>query len=146
MAIFLLINYPSFRSLRSRIYLDPMRCSSIFPDTNTSREYAVPDMTKSSVIVNIPPPPPPPRRPNIYGVNPSMTLAGSGPYYTISDIPNIQGVSGNNLYAVPNSEMLWKEDYSVMEFPRENLKFLEKLGEGQFGEVGTLKRHYTESL
>lgn len=75
-----------------------------------------------------------------------MTLAGSGPYYTISDIPNIQGVSGNNLYAVPNSEMLWKEDYSVMEFPRENLKFLEKLGEGQFGEVGTLKRHYTESL
>ena len=38
------------------------------PDTNTSREYAIPGEfmtmphpTKSSVIVNIPPPPPPPR-------------------------------------------------------------------------------------
>ena len=47
-----------------------------------------------------------------------------------------QGVSGNNLYSVPNTDhVLWKEDFSVMEFPRENLKFLEKLGEGQFGEV-----------
>ena len=102
------------------------------PDTNTSREYAVPDITKSSVIVNIPPPPPPPRRPHtIYGLKP----LNAGSYYSVSDVPNIQGVSGNNLYSVPHSEMLWKEDFSVMEFPRENLKFVEKLGEGQFGEV-----------
>ena len=32
-------------------------------------------------------------------------------------------------------DTLWTEDFSVMEFPRENLRFVEKLGEGQFGEV-----------
>ena len=111
----------------------------LFSDTNTSREYAVPDMSKSSVIVNIPPPPPPPpRRPhNIYGVNPAVPL-NVAPYCATNDVPNIQGVSGNNLYAVPNTEMLWKEDFNVMEFPRDNLKFIEKLGEGQFGEVRPL--------
>lgn len=46
-----------------------------------------------------------------------------------------QGVSGSNVYAAPNLDLLWKDDYSVMEFPKGNLKFLEKLGEGQFGEV-----------
>ena len=46
-----------------------------------------------------------------------------------------QGVSGSNVYAAPNLDLLWKDDFSLMEFPKENLKFLEKLGEGQFGEV-----------
>ena len=46
-----------------------------------------------------------------------------------------QGVSGNSAYAAPNTDLLWKEDLAVIEFPREHLKFLEKLGEGQFGEV-----------
>ena len=40
------------------------------------------------------------------------------------------------MYAAPNLDLLWKDDFSLMEFPKENLKFLEKLGEGQFGEVG----------
>ena len=45
-------------------------------------------------------------------------------------------MSGNTVYAVPNNiDFSWQEDLSVMEFPRENLKFVEKLGEGQFGEV-----------
>ena len=39
------------------------------------------------------------------------------------------------MYAAPNLDLLWKDDFSLMEFPKENLKFLEKLGEGQFGEV-----------
>ena len=57
--------------------------------------------------------------------------------YTSDFVFVLQGVSGNNLYSVPNADhVLWKEDFSVMEFPRENLKFQEKLGEGQFGEVG----------
>ena len=47
----------------------------------------------------------------------------------------LQGVSGSNVYAAPNLDLLWKDDFSLMEFPKENLKFLEKLGEGQFGEV-----------
>ena len=44
-------------------------------------------------------------------------------------------MSGNSAYAAPNTDLLWKEDLAVIEFPREHLKFLEKLGEGQFGEV-----------
>ena len=47
---------------------------------------------------------------------------------------SLQGVSGNTVYACP-SNLLWKEDLNVIEFPRESLKFVEKLGEGQFGEV-----------
>ena len=107
----------------------------------------MPDLTKSAMIVNIPPEPyyptstyghtmavpPPQHRPPV----------PPDPHYAASDIVeslNIQGVSGNNVYAVPNPEMqnLWKEDLAVMEFPRENLKFLEQLGEGQFGEVDIL--------
>ncbi len=56
-----------------------------------------------------------------------------------SDIlfPNIflQGLTGNSTYAAPSTDLLWKEELAVIEFPRENLKFMEKLGEGQFGEV-----------
>ena len=49
---------------------------------------------------------------------------------------SVLGVSGNTVYAVPNNlDLTWKEDLSVMEFPRDNLHFVEKLGEGQFGEV-----------
>ena len=46
-----------------------------------------------------------------------------------------QGVSGNSIYSVPNAELLLSLDVSVNEFPRENLRFVEVLGEGQFGEV-----------
>ena len=54
-------------------------------------------------------------------------------------LSHCQGFSGNSLYAVPgNLDLVWKEELSVMEFPRENLQFREKLGEGQFGEVGGL--------
>ena len=44
-------------------------------------------------------------------------------------------MSGNNVYAVPNVELLLSIDVSVTELPRENLRFIEVLGEGQFGEV-----------
>ena len=45
-------------------------------------------------------------------------------------------MSGNNVYAVPNEELLLSIEVSVNEFPRENLRFIEVLGQGQFGEVG----------
>ena len=55
----------------------------------------------------------------------------------------LQGLSGNSLYAVPNNmDLLWKEEISVMEFSRENLQFVEKLGEGQFGEVSQSENAY----
>ena len=46
----------------------------------------------------------------------------------------LQGLVGNSVYAVP-SELLLKEEFAVMDFPRQNLQPLEKLGQGQFGEV-----------
>lgn len=61
--------------------------------------------------------------------------------YNVTEIVkpcNLQGVSGNTVYAVPPSIDLLKieaEDPKLPEVPRERLKFQEKLGEGQFGEV-----------
>ena len=49
-----------------------------------------------------------------------------------------QGVSGNSVYSIPNAELLLSIDLSIVEFPRENLRFVEVLGEGQFGEVISL--------
>ncbi|KAL8625922.1 hypothetical protein ACOMHN_012514 [Nucella lapillus] len=124
------------------------------------RDYAVPDLTKSALVVKLPPRPP--RAPSS-----ASTGSGSGatamtdlvkggpppPNYdalyaaadivsaTASNIPSLQGVSGNNVYAVPNADLLLSIDYSVMEFPRENLRFVQVLGEGQFGEV-----HLCEAL
>ena len=46
-----------------------------------------------------------------------------------------QGVSGNSVYSIPNAELLLSIDLAIVEFPRENLRFVEVLGEGQFGEV-----------
>ena len=38
--------------------------------------------------------------------------------------------------------IMFKDDFSVIEFSRENLKFVEKLGEGQFGEVSDLIKNW----
>jgi len=55
----------------------------------------------------------------------------------VPNIPSLQGVSGNNVYAVPNSDILVSSvDCALVEFPRRNLRFVEVLGEGEFGEVG----------
>lgn len=57
----------------------------------------------------------------------------------VPNIPSLQGVSGNNVYAVPNSDILVSSvDCALVEFPRRNLRFVEVLGEGEFGEVGLL--------
>ena len=102
------------------------------------RDYAVPDVTKSALVVNLPPRPPrgatnaldkpPPNYDALYAAADIVNAPAS-------NIPSLQGVSGNNVYAVPNADLLLSIDYSVMEFPRENLRFVEVLGEGQFGEV-----------
>ncbi|GCB63055.1 hypothetical protein scyTo_0011562 [Scyliorhinus torazame] len=59
------------------------------------------------------------------------------PHYAEADIINLQGVTGNNTYAVPaiTIDALAGKDIGVGEFPRQQLIFREKLGEGQFGEV-----------
>ncbi|KAL3871837.1 hypothetical protein ACJMK2_039809 [Sinanodonta woodiana] len=53
----------------------------------------------------------------------------------VHNIPSMQGMSGNNIYAVPNADLMASIDYSLIEFPRRSLRFVEVLGKGQFGEV-----------
>ncbi|XP_052828814.1 discoidin domain-containing receptor 2 isoform X2 [Octopus bimaculoides] len=111
--------------------------------TNDSRDYAVPDVTKSSLTVSLPPRPPrPPKGTPIMGNTldkppnyEALYAAADIVNVHVPNIPSLQGVSGNNIYAVPNADLLLSIDYSVAEFPRDNLKFIEVLGEGQFGEV-----------
>ncbi|CAG5136400.1 unnamed protein product, partial [Candidula unifasciata] len=108
------------------------------------RDYAVPDITKSALVVDLPP----------RVSSPNQITGGDKPpnydaLYAAADIvnvhgtsiPSMQGVSGNNVYSVPNAELLCSIDYSIMELQREDLRFVEVLGEGQFGEV-----HLCEAL
>ncbi|XP_041368248.1 discoidin domain-containing receptor 2-like isoform X2 [Gigantopelta aegis] len=116
-----------------------------------SRDYAVPDVTKSALVVNLPPRParPPMSLPAVQVGSVLDKPPNYDALYAAADIvnvhganvPSMQGVSGNNVYAVPNADLLLSIDYSVLEFPRENLRFVEVLGEGQFGEV-----HLCEAL
>ena len=43
------------------------------------------------------------------------------------------------MYAVPGNLDLVDSDPDIIEFPRDNLRFVEKLGEGQFGEVSVYR-------
>uniref|UniRef100_A0A673LR69 receptor protein-tyrosine kinase n=1 Tax=Sinocyclocheilus rhinocerous TaxID=307959 RepID=A0A673LR69_9TELE len=62
-------------------------------------------------------------------------VGGSVPHYAEADIISLQGVSGNNTYAVPALSATPTDCPLLPELPRERLIFKEKLGEGQFGEV-----------
>ena len=48
---------------------------------------------------------------------------------------SLQGMSGNNVYAELDDYSLWANDLGVTEYAEESLEFVEKIGEGQFGEV-----------
>ena len=131
--------------------------------TDSGGDYAVPDVTKSALVVALPPqvpqqgPPQPPIRTtptlkSVGGTPAVMTSSLDKPptydaLYAAADIVNqmpnlqgvsLQGVSGNNVYAVPNAELLLTLELNVVQFPRENLQFIEVLGEGQFGEVSMI--------
>lgn len=97
--------------------------------------------------MNIPPPPP--------EIPPPEDCCDSGPpppphphprmLYPPSDLvtfPQMQGVSGNVVYAVPNTGAkatpaipLNTNSQALCELPRNQLKVIQKLGQGQFGEV-----------
>uniref|UniRef100_A0AAQ5XKU0 receptor protein-tyrosine kinase n=1 Tax=Amphiprion ocellaris TaxID=80972 RepID=A0AAQ5XKU0_AMPOC len=84
-------------------------------------------------------PPPYPGSPPYPSLSPPVSppLPPSVPHYAEADIVSLQGVSGNNTYAVPalTSSSPGAEAAPLPELPRQCLIFKEKLGEGQFGEV-----------
>ncbi|KAJ8415473.1 hypothetical protein AAFF_G00424530 [Aldrovandia affinis] len=75
--------------------------------------------------------------PDVTQCTPHQCFQSSVPHYAETDIVNLQGVTGSNMYAVPalTVDSLTRKDISAAEFPRHRLLFREKLGEGQFGEV-----------
>ena len=111
-----------------------------FSSGTVLRDYAVPTVSKPTLVVNMPPRPPklavscavidkaPPNYDALYAAADIINVPSS-------NMPSLQGVSGNNVYSVPNFDGLSEVDFSVFEFPREYLRFVEVLGEGQFGEV-----------
>lgn len=84
-------------------------------------------------------PPPYPGSPPYPSLSPPVSppLPPSVPHYAEADIVSLQGVSGNNTYAVPAlaSSSPGADAAPLPELPRQYLIFKEKLGEGQFGEV-----------
>ncbi|XP_067457210.1 epithelial discoidin domain-containing receptor 1 isoform X2 [Thunnus thynnus] len=84
-------------------------------------------------------PPPYPGSPPYPSLSPPVSppLPPSVPHYAEADIVSLQGVSGNNTYAVPAlaSSSPGADASPLPELPRHFLIFKEKLGEGQFGEV-----------
>lgn len=84
-------------------------------------------------------PPPYPGSPPYPTLSPPVSppLPPSVPHYAEADIVSLQGVSGNNTYAVPAlaSSSPGADATPLPELPRQYLIFKEKLGEGQFGEV-----------
>ncbi|MEQ2187367.1 hypothetical protein GOODEAATRI_004009, partial [Goodea atripinnis] len=75
--------------------------------------------------------------PDITQCTPHQSFNNNAPHYAETDIVRLQGVTGSNMYAVPalTVDSLTRKDISAAEFPRHQLIFREKLGEGQFGEV-----------
>nr|XP_015815793.2 discoidin domain-containing receptor 2 isoform X1 [Nothobranchius furzeri]XP_015815794.2 discoidin domain-containing receptor 2 isoform X1 [Nothobranchius furzeri]XP_054586346.1 discoidin domain-containing receptor 2 isoform X1 [Nothobranchius furzeri] len=75
--------------------------------------------------------------PDVTQCTPHQCFNSSAPHYAETDIVRLQGVTGSNMYAVPalTVDSLTRKDISAAEFPRQQLIFREKLGEGQFGEV-----------
>uniref|UniRef100_A0A8D0AL81 receptor protein-tyrosine kinase n=1 Tax=Sander lucioperca TaxID=283035 RepID=A0A8D0AL81_SANLU len=95
--------------------------------------------SRSLVVPSTTQPPPYPGSPPYPSLSPPVSppLPPSVPHYAEADIVSLQGVSGNNTYAVPAlaSSSPGADATPLPELPRQCLIFKEKLGEGQFGEV-----------
>ena len=70
--------------------------------------------------------------------------AGTNPVRALDLVTSVHSHSANSLYPMvcPNMQIMsgslgniWNDCTNLLEFPRSNLHFIEKLGEGQFGEV-----------
>uniref|UniRef100_A0A9J7YSC0 receptor protein-tyrosine kinase n=1 Tax=Cyprinus carpio carpio TaxID=630221 RepID=A0A9J7YSC0_CYPCA len=100
-----------------------------------STACAVDMVDKGLPIQEGPPPYPGAPPPGLAHYGEASGGGGSVPHYAEADIISLQGVSGNNTYAVPALLATPTDCPPLPELPRERLVFKEKLGEGQFGEV-----------
>ncbi|XP_058866796.1 discoidin domain-containing receptor 2-like isoform X1 [Acipenser ruthenus] len=127
----LLLNSPAYHLLLSANSPQPPagKPGGQAKPINTDVGYMEPELLKAPPPYGFPSGAPPPCM--------SPCSSNSVPHYAEADIINLQGVTGNNTYAVPavTVDALAGKDIGVGEFPREHLAFKEKLGEGQFGEV-----------
>ncbi|KAK1896072.1 Epithelial discoidin domain containing receptor 1 [Dissostichus eleginoides] len=139
----LLLNNPAYHLLLS----DHRKGCTPVPNTSQAQEKSlnVPQACGSNMDMEkgFPPtqeePPPYPGSPPYPSLSPPVSppLPPSVPHYAEADIVSLQGVSGNNTYAVPalTSCSPGADGAPLPELPRHFLVFKEKLGEGQFGEV-----------
>lgn len=106
-------------------------------DQRDSTACAIDMVDKGLPIQEGPPPYPGAPPPGLSGAHYGEASGGgaSVPHYAEADIISLQGVSGNNTYAVPALSATPTDCPPLPELPRERLVFKEKLGEGQFGEV-----------
>ncbi|XP_064168489.1 epithelial discoidin domain-containing receptor 1 [Anguilla rostrata] len=139
----LLLNNPAYHLLLSDQRHDPTwlhNCTSAQEKThNVAPQACGFDLDEKVPPAQEEPPPYPgaPPYPQLPSVPPPLLLASgpaSVPHYAEADIISLQGVSGNNTYAVPALSAP-AECPPLPELPRHFLVFKEKLGEGQFGEV-----------
>ncbi|XP_048007914.1 epithelial discoidin domain-containing receptor 1 isoform X2 [Megalobrama amblycephala] len=137
----LLLNNPAYHLLLSDLTHGPNRLTNCHSQQekpqNLSQACAIDMVDKGLPIQEGPPPYPGAPPPGLSGAHYGEASGGGGsvPHYAEADIISLQGVSGNNTYAVPALSATPADCPPLPELPRERLIFKEKLGEGQFGEV-----------
>ncbi|XP_028834728.1 epithelial discoidin domain-containing receptor 1 isoform X2 [Denticeps clupeoides] len=140
----LLLNNPAYHLLLSETRHVAQQLTH-YPSAREKPQNVPPacamDLMKGLPTQEEPPPypgaPPYPQAPSVSPPPPLLSPAGSAsvPHYAEADIVCLQGVSGNNTYAVPALSSSPPDCTPLPELPRQFLVFKEKLGEGQFGEV-----------
>ncbi|KAI7806189.1 epithelial discoidin domain-containing receptor 1 isoform X2 [Triplophysa rosa] len=137
----LLLNNPAYHLLLSDLTHGPNRLTNCHSQQekpqNLSQACAIDMVDKGLPIQEGPPPYPGAPPPGLSGLHYGEASGGGGsvPHYAEADIISLQGVTGNNTYAVPALSATPTDCPPLPELPRERLIFKEKLGEGQFGEV-----------
>ncbi|XP_061632863.1 epithelial discoidin domain-containing receptor 1 isoform X2 [Phyllopteryx taeniolatus] len=137
----LLLNNPAYHLLLSdhRKGSRPSTCQAQEKSLNVPHVCGLESSPEKGFPLTQDEPPPYPGSPPYPALSPSVSppLPPSVPHYAEADIVSLQGVSGNNTYAVPAlaSSSPGADPSPLPELPRQCLVFKEKLGEGQFGEV-----------
>ncbi|XP_076847252.1 LOW QUALITY PROTEIN: epithelial discoidin domain-containing receptor 1 [Brachyhypopomus gauderio] len=137
----LLLNNPAYHLLLSDLRLShhkQPKCPREAEKPQNLPQACGIDVDSKALPIQEGPPPYPGAPPPLLSGSHYAEASGGGasvPHYAEADIISLQGVSGNNTYAVPALSATPTDCLPLPELPRERLIFKEKLGEGQFGEV-----------